>query len=259
VLGVLIVSCAPKAPITLPSDPGTPFPDFAAVHARLSSMCAGVRTLTAEIGLSGRAGDERLGGRVIAGFERPSSMRLQGVGPLLVGSVFVLVARGGSATLVLNRESRILRNEAPEAILEAMTGVSLGPADLQAVFTGCVLPAPRALGGILHANRMASIDIETTEQPRRTARLFLRRSGSQWQLRAAQRERWQIEYAPWTGSFPESVRLVAPEIRVTLEAALSQIETNVQLEPAAFTVEDRKDLTPLTIKELREAGPLRGQ
>ena len=121
-LGVLLVSCAPKGPIALPSDPGTPLPDFAAIHAQLSSMCADVRTMTAEIGLSGRAGDEPVRGRVVAGFERPASMRLQGVGPLLVGPVFTLVARGGSATLVLHRESAILRNEPPEAILEQAEG-----------------------------------------------------------------------------------------------------------------------------------------
>ena len=215
--------------------------------------------MTAEIGLSGRAGDESVGGRVVAGFERPASMRLQGVGPLLVGPIFTLVAREGNATLVLHRESAILRNEPPEAILEAMTGVALAPADLQAVFTGCVLPAPRASGGTLHANGLASIDIETIEPPRRTAKLFLRRSGTQWQLQAAQRERWQIEYEPWTGSFPQSVRLIGRDVRVNIRAALSQIETNESLDPAAFTADVKKDLMPITLKELREAGPLRGQ
>lgn len=186
-------------------------------------------------------------------------MRLQGVGPLLVGPVFVLVARDGMATLVLTRQSGILRNEAPEAILEAMTGVSLAPADLQAVFTGCVLPAARATSGTLHANGWASIEIETPGQPRRTATLFLARSGSQWQLQAARRDRWQINYVMSTGPFPESVQLVSTAPDVDIKASLSQIETNVDLEPAAFTVEATKDLVPISLKELREAGPLRGQ
>ena len=42
-------------------------------------------------------------------------------------------------------------------------------------------------------------------------------------------------------------------------AALSQVETNVDVPAAAFTVEEQKDLTPLTMEELRKAGPLRGQ
>jgi hypothetical protein len=259
-LGVVLTSCAslPK-PIALPSDPGTPLVDFAAVHAQLSSACTGVRTVTMEIGLSGRAGDEPLRGRVIAGFERPSSMRLEGVAPF-GGPVFILAARGGSATLLLTREERIIRNAPPEAILGALTGVTLAPADLLAVFTGCVVPEPRATAGRLHPGGLASIDIESADQgtQRRTATVYLRRDGSQWQLRAAKRDRWQIEYTPGTGSFPQAVRLIStnPDVRVGITAALSQIETNQTIDPSAFTVDDKKDLMPITVDELRQAGPL---
>jgi hypothetical protein len=260
---IALSSCAAAPrPIALPSDPGSPFPDFSSVHSQLSMTCAGVRTLRAELGLSGRLGDEPLRGRVVAGFERPSSMRLDLVAPF-GPPVFNLATRGGSATLVLQREERILRNAPPEAILEALTGVALGPADLLAVFTGCVLPAARATAGRLHSSDWASIDVESVEQgaPRRTATLFLRRNGAQWQLRAALLERWQIDYPPWTGSFPQSVRIMSrnPDVRVNIAASLSQVETNVDLDPAAFTVEEQKGLMPLTLEELRRAGPLRGQ
>ena len=256
-------SCAslPK-PIALPSDAGTPFADFATVHAQLSSPCTGVRTLTMEIGLSGRAGDEPMRGRVIAGFERPSSMHLQGVAPF-GGPVFILAARGGSATLLLTREERIVRNATPEAILGALTGVALDAADLQAVLTGCVVPDPRATGGRLHSGGLASIDVESADQgsQRPTATLYLRRRGSQWQLRAARRERWQFEYTPGIGSFPQSVRLIStnPDVRVGLTAALSQVETNQDIDPKAFTVEEPKNVMPMTVDELRRAGPLREQ
>ena len=258
---IALISCAslPK-PITLPSDAGMPFADFAAVHAQLSATCTGVRTLTMEIGLSGRAGDEPLRGRVLAGFERPSSMHLQGVAPF-GGPVFLLWARDGKATLLLTRAERIVRNAPPEGILGALTGVALAPADLQAVFTGCVVPAPRATGGRLHSGGLASIDVESADQggQRRTATLYLSRNGSQWQLRAAKRDRWQLEYTPGTGSLPQSVRLIStnPEIRVGLTAALSQVETNQDIDPKAFVVEEPKNVTPITIEELRQAGPLR--
>jgi hypothetical protein len=71
VLGVFLSACAAPRLITLPSDQGTPFPDFASVHAQISSACAGVRTLRGELGLSGNVGNERLRGTVVAGFERP--------------------------------------------------------------------------------------------------------------------------------------------------------------------------------------------
>jgi len=260
-LGVLLASCAslPK-PVALPSDPGSAFADFATVYAQLTTACAGVRTLTAEIGLSGHAGDQKLGGRVIAGFERPSSMHLLGVAPF-GGPVFILAARGGSATLVLPRDERIVRNAPPEAILEALTGVTLAPADLLAVFTGCVVPEPRAIAGRLHAGGLASIDVESAEQgtPRRTATMYLRRSGSQWQLHVAKRERWQIEYTQGSGSFPQVVRLIStdPGVRVDIKASLSQVETNQPIDPKAFIVEEPKNVMPLTVEELRQAGPLR--
>ena len=189
-------------------------------------------------------------------------MHLQGVAPF-GGPVFILAARGGSATLLLTRENRIIRNAPPEAILGAMTGVALDPADLLAVFTGCVVPGPRATAGHLHAGGLASIEIESADQgtQRRTATLYLRRNGSQWELRAAKRDRWQIEYTPGTGSFPQSVRLIStnPDVVVGITARLSQIETNTDLDPAAFTVEEPKGVTSLTIDELRQAGPLRAQ
>ena len=216
--------------------------------------------MTAEIGLSGRVGDQRLSSvRVIAGFERPSSIHLQGVAPF-GGPVFLLSGRGDSATLLLPREDRIIRNAPPGAILGALTGVALDPADLLAVFTGCVLPGPRATGGRLHAGGLASVDIESADQGiRRTATLYLRRTGSQWQLRAATRDRWQIEYTPGTGSFPQLVRLIStnPDLRVGINAALSQVETNQAVDPKAFIVEEPKNVMPMTVEELRQAGPLR--
>ena len=259
---IALTSCAAPRLITLPSDQGTPFPDFASVHAQISSACAGVRTLRGELGLSGNVGDERLRGTVVAGFERPSSMRLDGVAPF-GGPIFILAARAGTGTLVLPREDRIIRNAAPEAILEALTGVALGPADLLAVFTGCVLPGARATAGRTHGGDWTSIDIESGDQgpARRTATLYLRRNGAQWQLRAATRDHWRIEYTPSSGVFPQSVRLASTgsTVPVDLRAALSQIETNDDIDPAAFTVEEQKGLMPLTVEELRRAGPLRGQ
>jgi hypothetical protein len=258
---IALISCAPRAPITLPTDPGTPFPDFTAVHARLSTACAGVRNLQMEMRLSGSAGDEKLGGTVFAGFERPASMRLEGVPPI-GGAVFILAARGGSATLLMTRSKEIIRNAPPEAILEAMTGVALAPADLLSVLTGCVLPDAKPISGTLHQGNRAAIEIEAAAQPgaaRPTATLFLRQARGEWQLEAARRDRWQVEYTYGAGQFPESVRLISTTPRVNLRAALSQFEVNTGIDQAAFAVVEPKDVTTFTIDDLRRAGPLRGQ
>lgn len=92
-------------------------------------------------------------------------MHLQGVAPF-GGPVFILAARAGSASLLLTRENRIIRNAPPEEILGALTGVALDPADLLAVFTGCVVPGPRATAGRLHAGGLAAIDVEKSEAKR---------------------------------------------------------------------------------------------
>jgi len=249
----VLAGCGAKR-ITLPSDPGTPLADVAQMHAEVSAACAGVRTLTAELGLSGRAGDERLRGRIIAGFARPASMRLEGVAPF-GPAVFILAARGTAATLVLPRESRIVRNASPEAILGALTGVALAPADLQAILTGCVVPAPKPTLGRLHGNGEASIDLAGN------ATIYLRRVGNRWQLRAARRDGWQIEYPAFAGTFPQSVRLqsTSPDVRVDLTATINELETNLDLEADVFSVEQRGDERPLSLEELRAAGPLRGQ
>ena len=220
---------------------------------QISTACAGVRTLTAEIGMSGRAGRQKLRGRVVAGFARPASMRLEGVAPF-GPPAFILVARGMNATLLLPRdEPRVLRGAQPQDILGALTGVALAPADLQAILTGCVVPAPQATEARRHANGWASIDLSGG------ATLYLQPAGqNMWSLRAAKRDGWQIEYPVWSGNFPQTVRLQStqPNVNVDLTASLSQIETNKDLEDAAFNVNVPPDADPITLDELRSAGPL---
>jgi outer membrane biogenesis lipoprotein LolB len=245
-----VAACAPRR-IALPSDPGVPFPDVNQVHSQISAACTAVRTLTAELGLAGRAGDQRLRGRVVAGFARPDSMRLEGVAPF--GSpAFILAARGNTATLVLPRDNRVLRGTRAEDILGALTGVALAPADLQAILAGCVTPMPRAVGGRLHQNGWASIDLDGG------ATVYLQRMGNAWQVRAAKRAGWQIEYPAWQGMFPQVVRLRsdAQAGGVDLSATISQLETNVDLDASAFTVNVPPGTTEITLDELRKGAPL---
>lgn len=246
-----LAGCAARR-LELPGDAGAPFPDYAETHRQVTMTCAGVRTMTAELGLSGRAGGRGMRGRAIAGFERPASMRLEGVAPF-GPPAFILAARGGAATLVLLRDNRVLREAPAEDILGALTGVALAPADLQAILTGCVVAESGAAGGRLHQNGWASIDLSGR------ATLFLERVEGAWRPRAASRPGWQIEYASWQGGFPQTVRLRSLDaaVDVDLTAAVSQRETNVPLDPAAFTVAVPPGALELTLDELRAAGPLR--
>jgi len=252
-LCLAISACAARG-ITLPTDPGVPFNDFAQVHEQLTAACRGVRTLTAELSLAGRAGSERLRGRVVAGFERPASMRLEGVAPF-GPPAFILAARGNMAILLLPRDDRVLKGERAEEMLGALTGVALAPADLQAVLTGCVTSDPKPTSGRPHENGWASIELEGG------ARVFLQQQNGGWQVRAARRDGWQIDYPAWQGRFPQSVRLRSdrPAADVDLTATLSRVEANIDIEPAAFTVNVPPTARSLTLDELRTAGPLRGE
>lgn len=249
---ITALACGPKR-VELPTDSGSPLPDFTKIHEQVSSACRGVRTLTAELSLRGRVASERISGRVIAGFERPGSMRLEGVAP--IGQpVFILAAQNGNGVLLLPRDSRVLRGQPGEAILEALIGVNLAPGDLLAILTGCVVLNPMATGGRIHANGLASIDLQDG------ATLYLRRT-SQWEIRAARRNGWWIEYTMGQSQFPASVRLVADSAKVPVDLAvgIAQVEANQTLDAAAFRVDVPPDTKPLTLDELRESGPLRTQ
>jgi hypothetical protein len=173
--------------------------------------------------------------------------------------VFHLVAQGGGGVLLLPRDNRVLRGQPAEAILDALIGVNLAPADLQAILTGCVVPNSMPTGGRMHANGWASIDLQGG------ATLYLRRAAaratSQWEIRAAQRDGWQLEYATGQSRYPESVRLtsVSQKVPVDLTVAVSDLEANVDLDAAAFRVDVPFDAKPLTLEELRDSGPLRAQ
>lgn len=248
---ICAAGCAPKV-LTLPSPGGTPLPNAAALHADISKACRGIRTLTAELGLSGRAADQRIGGRAVVGFASPDAMRLEGLAP--IGQpAFILVSRGGRATLLLPRDARVLTGANAGEILGALTGVALGPADLQAILTGCVAPSAQVASG-LEQNDWVILTLEGG------ATLYLQRvRGGALELRAARRDNWQIEYGEWQNGLPRTVRIVSTAApAVDVRAQLSQLEANVDLEESAFTVDVPPDAQPITLDELREAGPLRG-
>ena len=132
--------------------------------------------------------------------------------------------------------------------------MTLAPADLEAILTGCVTAAPQPTAGRVHRNGWASIDLAGG------AAVYLQRDGSAWRVRAARRGNWEIEYPTWQGSFPASVRLRSDApAHVDLAAVLSQLEVNVDVSASAFTIAVPPDARPLSIDELRDNGPLRDQ
>src|SRR5688572_6832823 len=244
--GIALSTACGARRISLPSDPGSPLPNYSEIHAEVSAACRGARTLTAELGLRGRAGGRRLSGRLVAGFERPSSMRLEAVAPFGPPG-FILATRGDQAVLLLPRDERVVTGESAEAILGALTGVTLGPADLQALLTGCILPESKPVGGRLHSNGWASIELAGG------ATMYLRRM-SAWQITAGRRNGWEVDYSMWQGAFPQVIRLrsASEPANVDMTATLAQIEVNTDLKAATFDVDVPPGAEPLSLDELRE-------
>ena len=127
--------------VTLPGGTGAPAPDFAPAYAEARAACDGLRTMQAELGLSGRAAGQRMRGRVLAVscLERCGSKVWRRSAP-----VFILVADGTRGTLLLSRDRRVVLDAPPEEILNALVGIRLGPDDLRAMFGGCVRAAGEA-------------------------------------------------------------------------------------------------------------------
>jgi hypothetical protein len=254
-LGLLVCAagCGSRV-VTLPDDDGTPLPDFAEIHQQATRVCRGVRTLRGQIGLGGSAGDQRLRGRLLAGFERPDSMRLEYI--VLGRAGFLLAARGGEGMLVLPRDNAILRDVPPEDILGELTGVNLAPADILAVLTGCVVPEPMPTAGRLHGNGWAAVDHGGGAVAVRP------RGGAEWQARAARRDGWRVDYVEWEGLFPRVVQLQsqAADRPVDMTATLSEISSNTDdIGPAAFTLVEPPGARSISLGDLRAASPLGDQ
>jgi hypothetical protein len=253
-------ACATAATIRLPDGPWADEPSAAGAFESASAACRGVRTLTAELGVRGKAGRSKIRGRVLAGFERGGSLRLEAPAPF-GAPVFILVSRANRATLLLPRDRRILRDVAVDDVLDAITGLRRSSDDVLALLAGCLAAdaasagtGQRSSGGWLRVGLTGGV----------TA--FLASDGGGWRVAAGQGEpgaagaAWSVSYAAFASGFPGAVTIRqeagsgAPETALTFQ--VSQLETNVPIDPRAFELIVPQDSQPLTLDELRQSGPL---
>jgi hypothetical protein len=189
---------------------------------------------------------------VLAGLERPDAVRLEGVAPF-GAPVFIFVSKGGRATLFLPRDNRVLRDADPAAVVQALTGVSIAPDALAAALDGCGAPAAQVGSGLVYGDGRVMIALASN------ANVYLDRPGGSWRVIAAVLESYTVEYPEWTGDRPARVRLrTKPGAGATadLSVGVSQVDINTDLDPAAFEVDVPADAAPITLDELRDAGPL---
>lgn len=216
----------------------------------------GFRSIEGELSLSGRAGGERVRGRILTGLESGGAVRLEAVAPF-GAPFFILAGRNERATLVLPREHRVLQDTAVAEVLERLTGLTLGADDLRLVLSGCLVQRAVPSDGRQWGGGWRAVTIG----PDRVA--YLRVQNGQPVLIAADYGAWRIDYSAHAAGFPRVVRVrraLGPrslgEGGIDITARIEQLEVNTQIDPRAWVVDVPSDADPMTLDELRSIAPL---
>jgi hypothetical protein len=244
----------------LPPGPGEPAPDTAGALAQATRACQAIRTLTAEVAVTGSANGRRVRGRLSAGVAAPASARLEAVAPF-GAPIFIFVATGGDASLLLSRDNRVFEHGHPDTVLEAAAGVPLSAEDLLHVLTGC------SPSGDVREGRRTGADWRIATTAAGDESYLHRESASApWQLvavvrRAAAAHAWRAEYREPQNGLPRSIHVISTDAgrmgaAFDLLLVLSQVETNVPLSADVFTFRVPPSAVRMTLDELRQTGPL---
>ena len=242
-------SCAARVP---PRPAGTPTPDPTAADAFVAATaaCKGFRAIEGELSLSGRAGGERVRGRILTGLEAGGAVRLEAVAPF-GAPFFILAGRNEKATLVLPRDRRVLKDIGVAEVLERLTGLALGADDLRLIVSGCLVDRATPGEGRQWPGGWQAVTIG----PERVA--YLRLQQGQPVLVAADYGPWHVDYAAHATGFPRTVRVRrAGDTAIDITARIEQLEVNTQINPRAWVVEIPSDAEPMTLDELRSIAPL---
>ena len=246
---LLITACAARAP-QRPAGTSTADPTAADAFASATTQCQGFRSIEGELALSGRAGGDRVRGRVLTGLESGGHVRLEAPAPF-GAPFFILAGRAEKATLVLPREHRVLPDTPVADVLERLTGLSLGADDLRLIVSGCLVDRAQPSDGRQWPGGWQAVTIG----PERVA--YVRPVQGRPTVVAADYGPWHVDYSQHAGGFPRVVRVrSASANQVDITARVEQLSVNTQINPRAWNVEVPSDADPMTLDELRSIAPL---
>ena len=258
-LGAIIVAflfvqaCTSKA-LILPTGPGKFYPDYQSTILTATTRCAAVETLGAELTVSGRAGHDRLRSRVLAGLAQPGSVRLEGVAPF-GGPTFILTATPTHSTLLLPRDSRVLVGVPAQDILDALIGVRLAPDVLRRVLSGCLLSSSEPVDGRVYGTKWLVVKMRDGDEN------YLQFDNDLAKLVAVRSGNLLTKYSDFLGAMPRRVQMtrfgVSGAIEVEVTVLLAQIRVNTPLSKEIFSVDIPTTFVPITLENLRSAGPMR--
>lgn len=246
---VALASCGARVPAR-PAGPATPDPTAVEAFTRATQQCAGLKTLTAELRLSGRAGEERLRGTLHAGLQAPGALRVEALAPF-GQPFFVLAGRANRATLLLPRDQQVLPDAPVPDVLARLTGLKLSATDLRLILSGCLSEGTPPANGRAFDRDWRAVDLDSGVVA------YVRSVGGAPTVVAADHGEWRVDYAMHRSGFPREVRIRSVAGDVDMTAALEQVEVNTAIDPRAFEVQVPEDAAPITLDHLRSVVPLR--
>ena len=211
--------------------------------------CRPLRTATAEMRLSGRAGRERIRARLLAGFAAPASLRLEVLAPFGAPALVLAAADGARDAAPSARAAGARATRQSQRCWRRSPALALDAADLRRCSFGCVVDGAgrRQRRGLRRRRWQAVEDGE--------ARAFLRRGAlvGGWTTAG-----WRVDYGRAEGGVarddPRAPRTAAGDHRP--DGGAGRISTNVDLDAARLHRGCPADATPITLDELRRLGPL---
>jgi hypothetical protein len=244
--------CAARMP-PRPSGTATPDPTAADAFVSATALCdAPFRfAVEGELSLSGRAGGERVRGRVLFGLQEPGSIRLEAPAPF-GAAFFILAGRNERATLLLPRERRVLKDTPVADVLERITGLALGADDLRFIISGCLVAKATLSEGRRWGADWKAVNIA----PDRVA--YLRMQNGKPVLTAADYGAWHVDYAAHDASgVARNVRVRrATDNAIDITARIEQFTTGGPINSRAWSIDVPSDADPMTLDELRSIAPL---
>jgi outer membrane lipoprotein-sorting protein len=246
---VALNACAARVP---PRPAGAETPDPQAVDAfnQATKSCAGLKTLTAELRLSGRAGTEKLRGTLHIGLAAPGDVRVEALAPF-GQPFFILAGRDNRATLLLPRDDRVLRDAPVADVLERLTGLSLTATDLRLLLTGCLSVPANPANGRAFSNGWRAVTLASGTVA------YLRSLDGRPTVVAADQGSWRVDYAMHQGGWPRRVRIRSLSGDVDMSADIGEFEMNTEIDSRAFEVNVPANAAPMTLDHLRSVVPLR--
>jgi outer membrane biogenesis lipoprotein LolB len=249
---MVLAGCAARAPMR-PAGTAAPDPTAADAFVQATKPCAGLKTMTGALHLSGRAGAEKIRGTLHAGLEAPAAVRFEAIAPF-GQPFFILAGRDDRASLLLPRENRILTDASVPALLERLTGLSLSASDLRLILTGCLAERTEPSDGRSWPGGWRAVSVG----PGVTA--YLKTVNATTAVVAADRGPWRIDYGAHQNGWPRTVRIRSSGAGTAIDitASIEDLEVNPTIDGKAFIIDTPAGAAPMTIDELRSVQPLKG-